>query len=71
MKFSETRIGQKVLAISPFRKNWELARIVWKGHSVNCGNVLTIEFEDGETYTYSRHRGEPFPWLQKPQKVNA
>ena len=71
MKYSEARIGQKVLAQRPLSTNWELVRIVGKSYSTIFGGVITIEDEDGETFTYNRRRGEPFPWLQKPPKAKA
>lgn len=71
MKYSEARIGQKVLAQRPLSTKWEMVRIVGKSYSTIFGGVITIENEYGETYTYNRRRGEPFPWLQKPPKAKA
>lgn len=69
MKYSEVRIGQKVLALSPLGTSWKLVHVVGKSYSTIFGGVITIEDEHGETYTYNRRRGEPFQWLRKPPKA--
>ena len=66
MKYSEARIGQKVLAQRPLSTNWELVRIVGKSYSTIFGGVITIENEYGETYTYNRLRGYKSRQRQKP-----
>ena len=69
MKYSEVRIGQKVLALRPLNTEWKMVRIIGKSYSTIFGGVITIEDEDGETFTYNRRRGEPLPWLKKPTKA--
>lgn len=69
MKYSEVRIGLKVLALRPLNTEWKMVRIIGKSYSTIFGGVITIEDEDSETFTYNRRGGEPFPWLKKPTKA--
>lgn len=69
MKFSEAHVGQKVEALFWLTREWSAARILYKGHPIGGGNLITVAFDvDGEDYvTFTRPRGVDFKWIRKPE----